>query len=48
MPFQVVYNRPSLSIVSHVIGAAQMEEVDALLCNHVAFIAEIHERLFQA
>jgi hypothetical protein len=47
-PFQVVYGRPSPSLLPYEPGSAQTDTVDELLSRRDEFLEEVRERLLQA
>ena len=47
-PFEVVYSRPPPPLLPYIAGTTRIDKVDVLLCDHDAFLAEVHERLLQA
>jgi len=47
-PFEVVYDRPPLAILSYMVGSARTDMVDGLLRERDEVLAEIRERLLQA
>jgi hypothetical protein len=47
-PFEVVYGRPPLPLLTHAPGTEASEEASQLLRDRDSFLADIRERLFQA
>ena len=47
-PFEVVYGRPPLALLPYEPSSARTDTVDALLCNHDTFLADVRDRLLHA